>query len=378
MKAGLTVTGLFGREVLRLARDRVAPARSIPRRVEDLDPVVLSRILGRPVTSVAPIEATAGTTDTARLALEGNGDGDDLPPSVFVKLAARSPVVRLFGNLVDLGGEEIGFYDHVRPQLTIEAPTALGLERDPATRRFVIVLDDLQARDVAFTDTRTPCPLDRAEAVLATLAVLHAAHWASPRLAATGPGGLAWLRANGADPLLPLVALAMRRFGRRLAGEDASFVPAGGRIILDRYAAVARELDAGPHTLLHGDPHPGNCYFVDGRAGLYDWQTVRRGSALRDMTYFLVLALDPEVRCRHERDLLDHYRERLAAAGGPALTADATWSGYRKMAAYPYAAAIFTAGLPGMQTRDIALAGLRRASVAVDDLDTAETLTAVT
>jgi hypothetical protein len=139
----------------------VAPARSIPRRVEDIDADAMSRVLGRQVTSVAPIETTGGTTDRARLALEGEG----LPPSVFVKLAARAPLVRLFGNLVDLGGEEVGFYRYVRPQLAIEAPTALGLDYDGGTRRFVIVLDDLQARGATFTDTRTPCPLDRAEAV---------------------------------------------------------------------------------------------------------------------------------------------------------------------------------------------------------------------
>jgi hypothetical protein len=152
-----------------------------------------------------------------------------------------------------------------------------------------------------------------------------------------------------------------------LAAEDAALAPACGRVILDRYTAVARELDAGPH--------PGNCYFVDGRAGLFDWQTIRRGNALRDVTYFLVLALDPEVRRRHERDLLDRYRDLLVAAGGPALSPDATWAGYRKMAAYPYAAATFTAGLKGMQSEEIARVGLHRAAAAIQDLDTSATLT---
>jgi hypothetical protein len=362
--------GRLGRELVRLAHDRVARAPSIPRRVEDLDAAVLTRVLGTPVDEVTPLEATEGTTDRVRLALEGEG----LPPSVFVKMAPRAPLVRLFGNLANLGGEEVGFYRHVRPGLAIEAPVVHGLDLDPRTGRFLIVLEDLHARGCSFTDVRTPCPLDRAEAVLATLAALHAAHWRSPRLDDRGPGGLAWVRANGSDPLLPLVARALRRFGRRLAADDPTLAPASGRALLDRYIAVARALDAGPHTVLHGDAHPGNCYFAGETAGLLDWQTIRRGNPLRDVTYFLVLGLDPEVRRRHEHDLLDRYRDALAAAGGPDLDAGAARATYRAMAAYPYAAATFTAGLGGMQSHAIAQVGLRRAALAIDDLDTAATL----
>jgi len=107
---------------------------------------------------------------------------------------------------------------------------------------------------------------------------------------------------------------------------------------------------------------------------LLDWQVVRRGNPLRDVSYFLVLALDAETRRAHERPLLDHYRDALAAAGGPALTADEAWGTYRRMAAYPYVATTFTAGLGGLQDEAVGLEGLRRAVAAIGDLDTASVL----
>ena len=49
----------------------------------------------------------------------------------------------------------------------------------------------------------------------------------------------------------------------------------------DNYRAVARLIDTPPHTVMHGDAHPGNVYFRNGAAGLLDWQAVRRGHPAR-------------------------------------------------------------------------------------------------
>ena len=65
--------------------------------------------------------------------------------------------------------------------------------------------------------------------------------------------------------------------------------------------------------MLHGDSHPGNTYFRDGRAGLLDWQVVRRGHPSRDLTYTLVLGMPTADRRAAERDLLDVYRKALVS-----------------------------------------------------------------
>jgi hypothetical protein len=360
------VAGLIGREAVRVGRDRISRHAGVPRTVGAVDAAYLGRVLGVPVRAVTRLHATNGTTDRTTFAVEGAG----LPATVFVKTGAASPVVRFFGNLASLGENEVRFYRDVRPLLDIEAPVALGVAEDAATKRFVLVLEDLTARPATFVDVLTPLTVPRAEAVVDTLARLHGSQWQHPLLDRHDEQGLGWIRANSDDPLLPTVTRAVQLIGRRLARKDPALIPAAGRALLRAYPAVARRLDEGPHTILHGDPHPGNCYFVDGRAGLLDWQAIRRGHPLRDLAYFLVLALDPETRRRHQIQLLERYCEALRAAGGPSLGAGEAWGTYRSMAAYPFVAATFTAGFGGLQSQAIAQEGLRRAAAAVVELDT--------
>lgn len=136
-----------------------------------------------------------------------------------------------------------------------------------------------------------------------------------------------------------------------------------------RYVLVLEDLPAWscefPDTL-----HPGNIYFRDGRAGLLDWQAVRRGHPSRELAYTLITSLTPEDRTKAQRDLLDAYRSALAAAGGPELDSDDFWLRYRQGALYAYVATLITAGMGGMQVDDIALEGLRRAVAAIDELET--------
>ena len=364
----------LGTEVVRLGRDRFGPGGRFPHGIDALDATYLSGVMAASIDHLEVLATTDGTTDRARLGLTGTG----VPPSAFVKMAPAAAATRLFVNLTDLGADEIGFYRDVRPTLEIEAPLALGSAIDPASKRFVLVLEDLTARGATFGEVLEPVEVAAAEAVLDTMAALHGSCWRTPRLdRRSGAGNLGWVRANSEDPMLPLVTGAVRSMGSRLARRDPTLAPSEARPILRHYPAVARELDAGPHTVLHGDPHPGNCYFVDGRAGLLDWQVIRRGHPLRDVTYFLTLALDPDVRRDHERRLLDRYRDALAGAGGPILTADDAWDAHRKMAAYPYVATTFTAGLGGLQEEDIGIEGLRRAVAAVTDLDTVAALEAL-
>ncbi|HEY9266191.1 MAG TPA: phosphotransferase, partial [Mycobacterium sp.] len=178
-----------------------------------------------------------------------------------------------------------------------------------------------------------------------------------------------WLYAASADSASLLTGPLLKTSSRRL-GERTDLPLERGRFIDENYRAVAALIDRPPHTVMHGDAHPGNLYFRDGRAGLLDWQAVRRGHPSRELAYTLVTSMTAEDRQASQRELLDVYRRALAAGGGPELDRDELWDRYREGALYPYVAALITAGMGGMQVEDIAMKGVERSLDALDDLDT--------
>ena len=235
-----------------------------PARAAELDASTLTRLLGGPVTEVVPLDGTSGTTDRARLRLTGVG----VPGSVFVKMAASDLGTRLFGGLARLGEVEVGFYQELRPSLDLEAPEAFGAGFDPRTGRFVIVLEDLAERGATFVDTLARLTVDDVAGTLTTLARLHGSTHRRPQLPR-------WLGTNSGDALLPLVSGTLGRLTRRVAAAHPGLVTPDGERLLHTYRHWAGALDEGPHSVLHGDPHPGNVYLLDGGVGLLDWQAVR-------------------------------------------------------------------------------------------------------
>jgi hypothetical protein len=216
-----------------------------------------------------------------------------------------------------------------------------------------------------------PLSTDQASLIVELLADLHATFW--DRLPRDGRGQLGWLYTPSGDVTSMLTGALMNASIKRLA-ERTTFpvdIPVEkGRFIAENYRAVAALIDTPPHTVMHGDAHPGNMYFHGGKAGLLDWQAVRRGHPSRELAYTLITSLTPEDRRAAQRDLLDHYRRALSAADGPDLDRDDLWLRYRQGALYGYVAPLITAGMGGMQVENIAVEGLRRGVAALDDLET--------
>jgi hypothetical protein len=351
----------LGRGLQRVATDRVVGrARSFPRTVGDLDARRLSQIMGATVTSVSVIGGDAGTSSRARLALTGDG----VPESVFVKMPAESAATRLMGEVGRLAHTETRFYQELAPRLT-GPPTSYGTAFDPLTGRFVIVLEDLVVDACEFPDTLHPLTADQASQVVELLARLHATFWERPP---------AWAYTPSGDSTTLVVGSMAKVSARRLAG-DTGIPIENGRFIMDNHVAVTRLVDQPPHTVMHGDAHPGNVYFRNGEAGLLDWQAVRRGHPGRELAYTLITGMTTTDRQMHQRELLDVYRRALAVAGGPDLDVDDLWDRYRMGAQYPYIATLIVAGAGGMQAELIATEGLRRSAAALDDLDTVALLT---
>lgn len=363
VKHAAPVLGLaahVGRGVQRIATDAAfGRLRPLPRSVSELDAPAMSRIIGRPVAAVSVLGGDSGTSSRARLALTG----DDVPPTVFVKLAAETVATRLMGEMGRLGATETRFYRELSPRLT-GVPGCHGSTFDSVTGRYVLVLEDLPADECEFPDTLHPISADRAAKIVELLARLHATFWNRV------PD---WLYTASGDTASLLTGPLLKTSARRIA-ERTDIAIGAGRFIDENYRVVARLIDEPPHTVMHGDAHPGNVYFRNGEAGLLDWQAVRRGHPNRELAYTLVTSMTPADRQAHQRDLLDVYRHALTACGGPELDRGELWDRYRQGALYAYVAALITAGMGGMQAEGIALEGLRRGVAALQDLDTVAVL----
>jgi aminoglycoside phosphotransferase (APT) family kinase protein len=72
----------------------------------------------------------------------------------------------------------------------------------------------------------------------------------------------------------------------------------------------------------------------DGVVGFLDWQVARRGNFSLDLGYFLQGAITTDDRRRHERALLEEYRNALAVPDAEMPSLDEIWLRYRASAAY--------------------------------------------
>jgi len=272
---------------------------------------------------------TVSTSGRATLQLHfAEGTAGDLPDRVVCKLALGADTV-----MAAFYENEVQVYTHLRPDLLIEAPRSLGALYDSKSAQFVLMLEDLSQRGAHFPNVTQDVPLTAVQALLDTLATLHASHWESARFAAD----LAWLQShlkgrvahlmNELAPPLIQREIDTQAFKRELVQRLRSTGPG----LLASVQRLQRHQARLAQTLLHGDAHLGNTYLLPrGKAGLLDWQLCVRGYCMHDVSYLIATGLPIALRREHERSLLRRYRERLAALGIDAPSAGEIWDEYRR------------------------------------------------
>ena len=326
---------------------------------------------GVQVEAVDVLDETSGSANRLRLRLTYAAGGDvGLPPTMFLKrnLAQFSFPSEMYTN-------EVRVYRDVLPGTGIEAPRVHAIETTEDDLVFALLLEDLGARsDVRIGFVLDPATPDQVDSLLATLARLHAAFWGAGPL----DRRVGWARLPVDDPAMRFWSeIGPRLVRRHLASGHRAALVDPGRWSADRlWEGFGRLLEAdsdGPPTLLHGDVHAGNVYYVGGAdGGLLDWQLTLRGCWALDVTYLLTSALTPEDRRRHERDLLAGYLGRLRAAGAVAPDDDEAWLRYRQNALYGVMMWLITPD--GVHSDEAQVEYLRRGLAAAEDLETLQVL----
>ena len=324
------------------------------------------------VAAVEVLGESEGSASRLRLGLTyGDGDGDGysggLPTTMFLK---RNLAEFTFPPEMYL--TECRFYRDIAPGVGIETPAVFGMEVDESSGAFVLLMEDLDARATLGIATEEATP-EQVASVLDDLAALHAPFWGSDRVRRDFP----WLDAPDHSVFIRF----WRDAGPRLAAKNLrghrAAVSAAAPWVHDRlwpaFGALVDEVARSPRTVLHGDVHIGNVYFVPGgRGGLLDWQLMLHGSWVVDVGYLITSAFEPGVRAAYERDLLHGYLAELRRHGVDAPSDDDAWRQYRESAVWGVAMWVVTPD--GVHSDEVQATSLRRCIAAAEELQSIDAI----
>ncbi len=370
----------------KLARPKVYTTDQVPGTpyaitTQWLTAALCSKVPGAEVAHFEVLLVSAGTHERHKLQVTYNDVGQraGLPTSIFTK-SMPSIVTRIVAGLNGTARVEGRFYTQVRPSLPIEAPTCYFTAFDPNTYTGIHLFDDLvQTKQATFCNYQTNVTRAMVENIVDVLAIVHGKFY--NKLA--GNDQFRWI---GHYPRWFQVAdksLGMSRYMDAALDEAAALMPAK---LLERRAEIwpATERALGihhsePNVLLHSDVHIGNWYHTGAmRMGLCDWQCASRGHWARDLSYAISTALRPEDRRQWERELVARYLDGLASHGGERIDFDRGFNFYRQQMLHAFPMWTVTLChspfLPAMQPKTMTLEMMRRIAIAIDDLDTLDSV----
>ena len=316
------------------------------------------------IDKVSVTDIDIGTTTRVRLSLDHN-DADNLPKRWFVKMPSLSWQAKLITALPRLLPTEVRFYNELADIVPLKKPKVLV-----AQNRFglgsTLVMADVTELGAIPGQSGEALSAGQARAVVEQLALFHAACMGKahdPRLC--------WLAGpvrRLEDALGTALAVPLMRRGLRLA---EAAVPQELHAHAINYARnrkqVMRFLSTTNPTLVHHDCHPGNLFWQDGQPGFLDWQMVRIGEGVSDVSYFLATALEPEVRRACELELLAVYRQLICDHCTFKPSFDELLLRYRVHLAYPFEAMVVTLAVGGLMQLASNLTMIQRSAQAVAD-----------
>lgn len=316
---------------------------------------------------VEPV-GTGQMGDSFRIHLDCPGSAG-CPKTLVGKFTAADDQSRATGVSMRTAEVEVRFYQQVAPTLPARIADCYYADVDPATARFILLLEDLAPLSVG--DQVKGCTVDQAASAVEELAKVHAPGWGDP-----GLERLDWLDRRDEEATAALAAIfpfLYEGFVDRYSARLPDVVRSVGEPFFPRIGEhFVRH--PGPRTVQHADYRVDNLLFGDmpgSPVAIVDWQTVTLGPGAADLSYFLGGSLEVDDRRRTEVELLRLYLDALHAAGVEGYGWDDLWRDYRRHA---YDGLIMAVGAAMMVARtergdDMFLAMARRAAAHAQDLE---------
>ncbi len=254
------------------------------------------------------------------------------PRTLISKLPTSDEAFHTLAVLLNLYEREILFYEQIADDVGLRVPKRYFSAMDAPAGRYVLLLEDLAPARCG--DQLASCSLEEAKLVLTEIAKLHAAWWNSPRLKE-----FEWLPDPQDPAFVQLLNGAYQQSWPSFVGEYQHWVPAKIFEIGERFGAsfdfMVERLGEDPQTIIHTDFRLDNMFFdlPDGSPlAVIDWQLAQKGGPMIDVLYFLAGDLHPDVRRRHQQELLRTYHEALLQAGATGYDFEALYNDYRAAA----------------------------------------------
>jgi len=338
----------------------------LARTIEELTPEWFTAALGARHPGIRVTEATVdrviwGSATKAFLTVGFEGDPQGVPTKLCVKggFDERSRAFGL-GTAYELEG---CFYRDLAPQLDTELPASFYSEAEP--EQGIVILEDLTVRGAEFGEAEHLWSIDRVAQALEVQASWHAPLWGSR------VGVYDWLPVGCTAARQAFqVMLSPEQFHPLIERDEIPELSAGLRDderVRSAFRALWEHDDAAVHTINHGDAHFAQLYAVPGRPPAFlDWQSPCLAPWAHDVSYFLGSALSVEDRRTRERELLRHYLDALAGAGGPRLDDEEAWREYRLHTLHGFA---WMCVPTVMQPSSVVAAMAERYAAAIEDHD---------
>lgn len=263
------------------------------------------------------------TAEIYRITLDYEGEQEDAPRSLVVKMPASFAGALEVANEYDLYRNEVGFYRELAAERGLPVPRAYAAELDEASGDFVLVLEDLGAgrRGSMFRSSVADVKL-----ALSHLARIHAEFWNDPTLERLEfvrkfdePVWNAKLKGIAGQ----LVAAAHAHFTEQLSPSALAATETWLRLWDDMVG-----YNPDPRTLAHTDAHPQQMFFPTEQSphfALFDWQCANYNWGAQDVARVLVTSLSVDDRRAHEHALVGHYHAELCQHGVTGFDKQRLW-----------------------------------------------------
>ena len=250
-----------------------------------------------------------------------------LPDKLLGKCPLDNDSARLYNSIMRYYRRETGFYRDLADDVPMRVPRAyVNLSQDDNHILLLEYFEDAIPGDVLAGTT-----FDKMQRLIGDMARLHGKYWMDAKVSE-----LPWMFHFTEESLLMGFDVAKATWPMALAQEPDLVPPELVALVEGPYLNdVPRErwiqaYHERPWTLVHGDYELENVLFAGDDIVVVDWQGVMVGFPAMDLGFTLSISGTEETVAR-ERELMDLYRETLAASGGPEwshdeLLDDLAWS----------------------------------------------------